>query len=362
MTTPNKCLLIGSSEPYSGKTATLLGLASQLQARQIDFSYGKPIGTCFDEASKTSGSQTSEDCVDEDVAFLIDHLGLSSERVLPTSITLDSDTVRKRLCGDDRTDYATRIAEAATAGSGWGLLEGAGSLVEGELFDISTAQLAEKLDAPVMLVIRYRMGTFVDSLLAAKAMLGDRLVGVAINDVPIEAMDEMHDCIIPFLESRQISVFGTIPLSPLLSSISVAEIVQKLEAQVLCGNDRLDLMVETLQVGAMSVNSAIKYFQNARNSAIVTGGDRADIQLAALETATHCLILTGHRLTPPAMVLNRAEEVEIPVLSVELDTLTTIERIDAMFGQMRLQEPAKVQFIKQLIGEHFDLERLLASL
>jgi len=354
VTTPKKCLLIGSSEPYSGKTATVLGLASQLQARQIDFSYGKPIGTCFDE--------TSDSLEDEDVAFLIDHLGLNRDRVLPTSVTLDSSTVRKRLSGDDRTDYADRIASQARAGEGLVLLEGAGSLVEGELFEVSTAQLAEKLDAPVMLVIRYRENTFVDSLLSAKATLGDRLIGVAINDVPIEAMDEMRDTIVPFLESRQISVFATIPLSPLLSSISVAEIVRKLDAQVLSGEDRLDLMVETLQVGAMSVNSAIKYFQNARNSAIVTGGDRADIQLAALETATHCLILTGHRLQPPEMVLSRAEEVEIPVLSVELDTLTTIERIDSMFGQMRLQEPAKVQFIKQLIAEHFDLDRLLAAL
>jgi hypothetical protein len=74
------------------------------------------------------------------------------------------------------------------------------------------------------------------------------------------------------------------------------------------------------------------------------------------------LILTGHRLMPPTLVLNRAEEVGIPVLSVDLDTLTTIERIDGMFGQMRLQEPIKVQFIKQLLAEHFDLDRLLNCL
>ncbi len=354
MPTLTKCLLIGSSEPYSGKTATILGLASQLQARDISFTYGKPIGTCFDEAS--DGTE------DEDVAFLIDHLDLSADRVLQTSINLNASTIRKRLCGEDTSNYADRIATETAAGSDLVLLEGAGSLVEGALFDVSTAQLAEKLDAPVLLVVRYRSSTFVDSILAAQTTLGRRLIGVVINDVPIEAMDDMQSCVIPFLEAREIAVLGTIPLSPLLSSISVAEIVRKLDAEILFGEDRLDLMVETLQVGAMSVNSAIKYFQNVRNSAIITGGDRSDIQLAALETATHCLILTGHRLAPPPLVLERAEEVGIPVLSVDLDTLTTIERIDGMFGQMRLQEPIKVQFIKQLLAEHFDLDRLLACL
>ncbi len=354
MPTLTKCLLIGSSEPYSGKTATILGLASQLQDRKIDFTYGKPIGTCFDEAS--DGTQ------DEDVVFLIDHLGLSADRVLQTSVNLDASTIRKRLCGEDTNNYADRIATETTAGTNLVLLEGAGSLAEGALFDVSTAQLAEKLDAPVLLVVRYRSGTFVDSILAAQTTLGRRLIGVVINDVPIEAMDDMQACVIPFLEAREIAVLGTIPLSPLLSSISVAEIVRKLDAEILFGEDRLDLMVETLQVGAMSVNSAIKYFQNVRNSAIITGGDRSDIQLAALETATHCLILTGHRLAPPPLVLERAEEVGIPVLSVDLDTLTTIERIDGMFGQMRLQEPIKVQFIKQLLAEHFDLDRLLHCL
>ena len=36
-------------------------------------------------------------------------------------------------------------------------------------------------------------------------------------------------------------------------------------------------------VGAMSVESALSYFRRKPNKAVITGGDRADIQLAALE-------------------------------------------------------------------------------
>jgi hypothetical protein len=137
--------------------------------------------------------------------------------------------------------------------------------------------------------------------------------------------------------------------------------VHHLNAQVLCRPDRLDLMVETLKIGAMNVNAALKYFRKAHNMAVVTGGDRTDIQLAALETSTHCLILTG-QIPPSERVLARAEDLEVPILSVDLDTLTAVEIIDRTFGQVRLHEPIKVQCIQQLMEQQLDLDRLLTLL
>jgi BioD-like phosphotransacetylase family protein len=83
--------------------------------------------------------------------------------------------------------------------------------------------------------------------------------------------------------------------------------------------------------------------------------------MAALETSTQCLVLTG-QMPPAAFILNRAEELEIPVLSVELDTLSTVEIIDQAFGKVRLHETAKVDCVRQLIAKYFHLDRLLASL
>jgi uncharacterized protein len=86
-----------------------------------------------------------------------------------------------------------------------------------------------------------------------------------------------------------------------------------------------------------------------------------EIQQAALETSTQCLILTG-QLPPPDFILTRAEELEIPILSVDLDTLTTVEIVDKAFGQVRVHEPIKVECIRQLMSEHFDVDRLLSLL
>lgn len=95
--------------------------------------------------------------------------------------------------------------------------------------------------------------------------------------------------------------------------------------------------------------------------AVVTGGGRTDIQLAALETSTNCLIVTGN-IRPSPIILNRAEEAEVPVLSVDLDTLKTVEIITESLGKVRLHEPMKVDYIRQLFQEHFLVDRLLASL
>lgn len=349
-----KYLLIGSTEAYSGKSATVLGVAHQLQKHGLDIAYGKPLGTCW------SGLKASE--IDEDVEFVATTLKLPADRLKPTVLALDELTIQKRICGEDQTDYPQALRKYLNPNDAdLVLLEGPANLEEGRLFDLSLGQIAELIDAQVLLVARFHSLLIVGSLISAKERLGDRLLGVVINDIPDDRFDEVTNVVQPFLEKHDISILGLLPRSALLRSVSVRELVQLLKAEVLCRADRLDLMVESLKIGAMNVNSALKYFRKGRNMAVVTGGDRADIQLAALETSTQCLILTGQMPPAPAIV-SRAEEMEIPLLSVDLDTLTTVEIIDRAFGQVRVNEPLKVRCINQLMEEHFYIDRLLSDL
>ncbi|MBD2195090.1 MULTISPECIES: phosphotransacetylase family protein [Calothrix] len=350
-----KYLLIGSTETYSGKSATVLGLSHQLKQTGLDISYGKPLGTTF--------NVSVGNVFEEDVQFIAHSLNLSENRVTPTMLALDEVTVQKRLLGEDKTDYQQSLIQQYLPVSRGDLvlLEGPGDLEEGKLFNLSLPQVAEVLDASVLLVARYKSLLSVEPLLSAKQRIGDRLIGVVINDIPNDKLESARNVLRPFLEQQGIPVLAMLPKSDLLRSVSVGELVKQLKAEVLCRSDRLDLMVESLAIGAMNVNSAVKYFRKRRNMAVVTGGDRVEIQQAALETSTQCLILTG-QLPPPAFILNRAEELEIPILSVDLDTLTTVEIVDRTFGQVRVHEPIKVEYIRQLMSEHFDLERLLSKL
>jgi BioD-like phosphotransacetylase family protein len=163
----------------------------------------------------------------------------------------------------------------------------------------------------------------------------------------------------PALERLGVLVLGVMPRSPLLRSVTVEELARRLEAQVLCCHDRVDLLVETLSIGAMNVNSAMEFFRRRRNMAVVTGADRTDIQLAALEASTQCLILTGAGDPLPQLV-SRAEELDVPLLKVEHDTLTTVEVIEQAFGHVRLHEAVKASYAIRLVEEHCDFSGLFA--
>lgn len=347
-------LIIGSTEAYSGKTATILGIAHQLKNKGLDIVYGKPVSNCF--------SASTEKRSDADIKFISEILKLSKSHVRSPILFLNEETTAKRLKGDDKNNY-TEILTAYTQNSGRELmlLEGPANLNEGSLFNLSLPEMAENLNAAVLLVARFESLQTIDVIIEAKQHLNTSLIGVVLNDIPADLMDIVYTNVKPFLEKSGIPVLGILPRSALLRSVSVSELVSQLNAEVLCRSDRLDFMVESLQIGAMNVNSAMQYFSKGKNMAVVTGGDRADIQLAALDTSTQCLILTGH-LAPSPLILSRAEDLEIPILSVNSDTLTTVKIIEQTFGKVPIAEDIKAEYICQLMGEHFDINTLLDAI
>ncbi|MGD1865688.1 MAG: phosphotransacetylase family protein [Phormidesmis sp.] len=349
----SKHLLIGSTEPFSGKSATVLGLALQLRSQGIDVAYAKPIGTCLSE---------EEDTLDEDVRFIAQTLELGEERIRPTLFVLDEDTIQKQLAKEQLT-FDQDVEKILTSqGEDVLLIEGPGNLEEGTLFGLSLPEMAQMSQASVILVTRYHSALIVDKLLAAKKQLGDRLLGVVINDVPEKLMDTAQNSVRECLERHKIQVFGILPRTAIMRSVSVEALVDHLQAETLNTPERIDqMMVEEISIGAMNANSALRYFNRAHNMVVVTGGDRFDIQMAALESSTQCLVLTG-RLAPRKDILDRAHDLEVPILSVDLDTLTTVEIIEKAFDQVRLHEPIKVECIKHLMAQHFDTPRVIEAL
>ncbi|TVQ57442.1 MAG: phosphotransacetylase family protein [Spirulina sp. DLM2.Bin59] len=347
-----KRLLVGSTAAYSGKSAVILGIAHQLQGQGLQIGYGKPLGT-YPNVGTAAIS-------DADVQFIADNLKLSPQQTKAPLLTLDETNFIQYLKQGAGFHLSIHGYVDELAGD-LVILEGPATLSEGRLLNLSLVQMATELDTSVLLVTRYHPVALVDELLNVQQALGDRLLGVVINDIPPTDQGLVTEQIVPYLEAQGIAVLGQIPRNSLLRSVSVREIATQLQAKVLCRSNRLDLMVETLTIGAMNVNSALEYFRKGRNMAVVTGGDRSELQLAALETSTNCLILTGHS-APQDFILSRADDLEIPILSVDLDTLTTVEIVDRAFGQVRLQEPIKVQCIQELMQSHFDIYRLMTTL
>ena len=342
-----KSLLVGSVEACSGKSTVLVGLAQYFIDQGLDICFGKPVAQSFDESS-----------LDQDVQVIRQALNLTEAQMKPPIALLSNPSLNEVL-SQDGASLAQKAIEVYghDACYGFGLFEGPATIDEGRLLGLSLANLSANLDAPVLLVVRYHNFEVVDTILAAQDRLGDRLLGVVLNDVPAQHHEDVQAAVVPYLERHGIPVLGLLPHRDLLSSVSVAELVRQLDAEVLCCPNRLNLMVGQLSIGAMNANSALKFFRKGSNMAVVTGGARTDIQLAALESSTHCLILTGHVLRNDIMI-KRAENLEVPVLSVSLDTLSTVDMIENAFQHARFHESVKLDCIRKMVNESIDMDRI----
>ncbi|MES0360342.1 MAG: DRTGG domain-containing protein, partial [Anaerolineales bacterium] len=142
---------------------------------------------------------------------------------------------------------------------------------------------------------------------------------------------------------------------------TVTELIDVLHAKVLTEHASLDAYVETLTIGAMTADVALHRFREYTNKAVITGGDRTDIQLAALETSTTCLILTGN-LQPSPLIVKQAEDFGVAILLVRDNTMETVEAIERIFGKTRLGQPDKLAEFESLFADNIDFDRLYQGL
>ncbi len=349
-----KALYVTSVEPYSGKTALCLALGKRLQDRGLQIAYLKPVST---QPWRTPEGKLA----DEDAAFVQRVLGLPADPTALCAVIVTSSTLREQLKGVRRGAQLEDIkaaAERAGRGADVLLLEGGASLREGYAIGLSNLRVAEVLGAPALVVVKYRGEmSLVDDALTARFRLQEQLLGVLLNHIPEQAMSFVKEYAQPFLESEGIRVLGALPNVPRLSALSVGELVTLLDAEVLTTNLDPNALVETFTVGAMTADVALSHFRRQQNKAVITGGDRTDIQLAALETSTVVLILTGN-LHPSPLIIQQAETLNVPVLLVKSNTIETVEAVERAYGKTRLGQPEKLESFLQLLGKYADLDAL----
>ena len=60
-------------------------------------------------------------------------------------------------------------------------------------------------------------------------------------------------------------------------------------------------------------------------------------------------------------MLARAEELGVPMILVDMDTLTAVERMEQLLGRVRLHEPGKAARIRELLAADVAVDDLLAA-
>jgi hypothetical protein len=229
---------------------------------------------------------------------------------------------------------------------------------------MDAVSLARKMGVPALLVNKVENDYSLDDVILFCENLkskGVPLAGVILNNVPRQLLDKCEGLYRPLLQERGYRVLGVIPKRLEVTAPTAREFRDVLDGEVLAGEAHLDRLIEDIQIGAMTLESAIRYMRRATNKAVITGGDRADLCLAALETDTAALILTGG-LYPNVRVIARAEEKKVPVILVRFDTYTTVELLHDVTHKLTPEDKEGLALVKQVFDENVDWGSLVSYL
>jgi BioD-like phosphotransacetylase family protein len=346
---------IASVDSFSGKSLTALALGMGLQEAGLRVGYFKPVGTLPHEAEGVT--------TDEDAYFITRRLHPEAplDAICPVLVTAE---LTERAMRGEVGGLRERITEAyARLGADRDvvLVGGVGDLARGSLLGLSAPAIAELLEAVVVVVAKSAADVTVEEVLLAGRLMGERLRGVIFNFVGQDDREALEGPLGRHLEARGIPVLGMLPQDDVLGAITVRDLTEHLPAKLLCCEKALDELIVHFVIGAMGVASAAKYFRQLADKAVITGGDRADIQLAALQTATKAIVLTGN-IYPSAVIVKRAQQLGVPLLLAPHDTLATVARIEQVTGRVRVREDAKVKRARALFEKHVDMGRLRAAI
>jgi hypothetical protein len=162
------------------------------------------------------------------------------------------------------------------------------------------------------------------------------------------------------IEKNGIKVLGIIPEDRMISALTVKEIHETIGGKILAGENGMDKTVQTILIGAMTPESAIRYFRKAKNELVITGGDRTDIIFAALEAGVSALILTGN-LYPSVKIFPRADDLKVPMILVPFDTYTTLQLVQRIVGRIKPMDKERISRAKELVRENVDWNQILQN-
>jgi len=340
--------------PGSGKTAVALGLALKFRKEGKYAGYFKPIGYVQSAGAKS----------DADGVLMEQVLGLKEgiEAIVPHTLSSfyllardDAEVIRKRIL----EAYKLMISVYDPV-----IIDGASLPWAAASYGLDSISLAREIGAEVLCTINVQHDYDFDEALFLMRYAAAKGVGVAgciFNKVQRPLLAKAEGVYANILKASGFRYLGAIPRRSEIHAPTVAEFHEVLGGEILTGQQNLNLLVEDVLIGAMTIESALDTLRRSLNKAVIIGGDRADYALSALETSTSVLILTGG-LYPSISVITKATEKGVPVILVHYDTYTTIEKISEVARRIRPNDEKAIKLAVENIEQFCNWKLILEAL
>lgn len=305
-------LYIVSAEEAAGKTAICAGIAVNL------LNAGKKVGYLKPQAAEKGES-------DGDISFMRKVLGLSDLFKAPDLITGQEFVLVEAALGKKVGDAVSQATYVATK--------------EMKARTIAVEAYSEKPSNYAKIYQGF----------------GESFLGVVINKVPQSRVKRVKEEAATRSRETGIKLLGVIPENRALLAITVGELAENIRGKILNNAEKSGELVENYMLGALIVDSGLDYFGRKGDKAAVIRQDRPDMQLAALETSTSCLVLSGS--TPPIFsVLNKAESKGVPIITTESPVPDIVMSIENALMNTRLRQEKKLVKLAELVKQNLDVK------
>jgi uncharacterized protein len=336
--------VIASMRKSAGKTSVIVGIAAALNKKMA---YIKPFGERMLYRKKRLW--------DYDSALITNLFGLKED---PVDMSIGFDHSKLRYMYDQEGTQKKVLETIANIGKDKEILfiEGGRDLSYGMSVYLDTLSLAKYSGSRLVMVISGEEDTILDDILFLKKhvdLAGVNLSGVIVNKV--QNVEDFRTTHLPVIQKLGVRVLGVIPYQSDLTYFSVYYLADRLFAKVITGEGGLKKVIKNIVIGAWSANI---FLQNPlfkkENKLVITGGDRTDMILAALEGDTSGIILTNNIL-PPSNIISKASEKNIPLLMVFSDTYQTAKQIESLEPLLTREDADKVDLLKKMMEKHVPL-------
>jgi hypothetical protein len=363
MNTTTPRVYVAATRQNDGKTTVSLGLLAALQSLYPRIGYIKPVGQRFVEIE--------EQKIDEDTVLMNQVYQLNCPLVDMSPIAVEPDFTRKYLQSSNNEALVKRITKAfdrVAWEKDFVVCEGSGHAGVGSVFDLSNAQIAKILGAKVIIISQGGIGKPIDEVYLNQAVFereGVEIIGVILNKVLPEKLEFISEFARRGLKRKGLDLLGVVPYRSILSRPTMDLIRQELEADYMNAGAQIQEVVDSVMVGAMAVQNAIRQFK--RGVLVITPGDRVDILLAAATSATDPdqqlagVVLTGE-FTPQPAIARIIEKLPFPILRASQGVYEVASAVHNLIVKTRADDTEKISVIRDIIATHVDVDKILAAL
>lgn len=342
-----KNIIIGSVDGNAGKTSFIVGIGKAMSGKK--FGYMKPFGDRLLYRKKRLW--------DHDAALIANLFGIeqSSE-----DMTIGFEHSKLRYMFDEESIKAKLLEMSRNLSSTSEALfiEGGKDLTYGASVRLDTLSLAKYTRGKLIIVVSGDEGTIVDDITFIKKYvdMADIDYGVIINKV--NNLEDFRNTYIRDIKELGVSVLGVIPFIPDLTFVSVGYIAEKIQARIIAGESGLNRKVRAVFVGAMSGDAASRLpLWKKEGKAVITGGDRSDMIVAAMDKFTSGIILTNN-IIPPHNLIAKASDMNIPMLLVPFDTFQAAKQLDDMVPLLTRDDTERIELLQKLIEQNVDIGQI----